>query len=110
MAGEAGIGPAMQESKSCALTAWRFPYMVADSGLEPERITAPHFEGGVSANSTNPAYEKPPEGPAAESGSLIQFGELYTIPGKQNRLLRFRARFFEGLISRVLYLKRRTRA
>lgn len=53
VAGEAGIEPAIQESKSCALTAWRFPYMVADSGLEPERITAPHFEGGVSANSTN---------------------------------------------------------
>lgn len=64
MAGEAGIGPAMQESKSCALTAWRFPYMVADSGLEPERITAPHFKGGVSANSTNQpwcgiGYSKP---------------------------------------------------
>ena len=78
--------------------------MVADSGLEPERIAAPHFEGGVSSNSTNPAYEKPPEDPAAESGSLIRFGELYTFPGKQNRLLRFRVRFFEGLISRILYL------
>ena len=38
--------------------------MVADSGLEPERLTAPHFEGGVSSNSTNQpwcgiGYSKP---------------------------------------------------
>lgn len=39
-----------------------------------------------------------------ECGSLIRFGEPYTFPGKQNRLLRFRVRFFEGLISRILYL------
>lgn len=35
---------------------------------------------------------------------LIQFGDPYTFPGKQNQLLSFRAWFFEGLISRVLYL------
>ena len=78
--------------------------MVRDRVLETLRLAASELKSDVSSNSTNPAYEKPPEDPAAGRGSLIQFGELYTFPGKQNRLLRFRVRFFEGLISRILYL------
>ena len=78
--------------------------MVRDRVLETLRLAASELKSDVSSNSTNPAYEKPPEDPAAVRGSLIQFGELYTFPGKQNRLLRFRVRSFEGLISRILYL------
>ena len=78
--------------------------MVRDRVLETLRLAASELKSDVSSNSTNPAYEKPPEDPAARRGSLIRFGEPYTFPGKQNRLLRFRVRFFEGLISRILYL------
>ena len=78
--------------------------MVADSGLEPERLTAAELKSDVSASSTNPAYEKTAGISGGQNERLIRFGEPYTFPGKQNQLLPFRAWFFEGLISRVLYL------
>lgn len=78
--------------------------MVRDRVLETLRLAASELKSDVSASSTNPAYEKTAGISGGSNGRLIRFGEPYTFPGKQNRVLRFRVRFFEGLISRVLYL------
>ena len=78
--------------------------MVRDRVLETLRLAASELKSDVSASSTNPSYEKTAGNSGGSNGRLIRFGEPYTFPGKQNRLLRFRVRCFEGLISRVLYL------
>lgn len=57
MAGVAGFGPANLGVKVPCLTTWRYPYMVADPGLEPEHISVPHSRRGVSAHSTNRPFK-----------------------------------------------------
>lgn len=87
--GQCGSNARIWESKSHALTTWLYPYMVADSGLEPERLTAPHFEGGVSSNSTNPAYEKPPEIPAVRMRDSAGSVSLTPFPASRTSCFLF---------------------